>query len=187
MFELKNTIVSNELLEEEFVCNLSACKGACCVAGDAGAPLETAEYESIKKDLDKILPYLSKKGQDAIEHQGAGVEDPFKEDEMVTPLIDGKECAFTIFEDGKAACGIERAWQNGDSSLQKPISCHLYPVRLKKYESFTAVNYDRWDICSEACILGQELQVPVYRFLKDSLIRKFGEDWYRELEAIAES
>ncbi len=186
MIEIGNSLVSRELLEEEFVCNLSACKGACCVAGDAGAPLEQKEADLIKKDLKKIKTYLPKKGVEAIEEQGVSTDDPLNEDELVTPLVDGKECAFTIFgDDGKASCGIEKAWQNGDSTLRKPISCHLYPVRLKEYNDFIAVNYDRWEICGPACDLGKELQVPVYRFLKDALIRKFGEDWYAELETCA--
>lgn len=186
MIEIGNSLVSRELLEEEFVCNLSACKGACCVAGDAGAPLEESEARLIKKDLKKIKEYLPEKGITAIEEQGVSTADPLKEDELVTPLVDGKECAFTIFDaDGKASCGIEKAWQNGDSQLRKPISCHLYPVRLKAYTDFTAVNYDRWEICSPACDLGKELKLPVYRFLKNALIRKFGEEWYSELDKLA--
>ena len=129
---------------------------------------------------------MPEKGKEAIQVQGVAVEDPFNQDELVSPLVDGKECAFTVFDaSGSASCGIELAWKDGKSSLRKPISCHLYPVRLKDYRDFTAVNYERWDICNPACTLGKELKVPVYRFLKEPLIRRFGQDWYEAVELFA--
>jgi len=186
MIEIGDTLISGEFLEEEFVCNLSACQGACCVEGDAGAPLTQEEADLLQNELPNIIQYLPKKGQEAIKKQGVAIADPLDEDELVTPLVNGQECAFTVFDErGIASCGIEKAWNDGATSFRKPISCHLYPARLKDYQDFTAVNYHRWDICSDACSLGAELKVPVYRFLKDALIRRFGEKWYQELERIA--
>jgi hypothetical protein len=184
MFQLGKTIVSEEIIEKEFVCNLSACKGACCVEGDAGAPLEEGEVQRLKELYPKIKPFLRPEGVAAIEQQGTSIVTPF--DEHETPLVEGKECAYTIFDDGgKALCGIEQAFNEGEIDWKKPISCHLYPVRLKEYSQFTAINYEQWDICDAACSLGASLEVPVYSFVKEALIRKFGADWYRELEDIA--
>ena len=182
MIQINDQIISLEVLREEFVCNLTACKGACCVHGDSGAPLEKQEMSIIEKEYPNIIPYLRKEGIHAIDKQGTSVKD--KDGDWVTPLRDGKECAFTVFEkNGTAKCGIEMAWQDGATSFRKPISCHLYPIRTKKYATFEAVNYERWGICGEACKLGKELKVPVYKFLKDPLIRKYGSDWYSMLES----
>ncbi len=181
MIQIDDQIVSLEVLKEEFVCNLSACKGACCIHGDSGAPLEKKEMAIIEREFSKIKPHLRKEGVEAIEKQGTSVLD--KDGDWVTPLRDGKECAFTVFEkNGTAKCGIEVAWQKGDTSFRKPISCHLYPIRTKKYPTFEAVNYERWAICSEACKLGKDLKVPVYKFLKEPLQRKYGTEWYAVLE-----
>lgn len=184
MFQLGKTIVSEDLIEKEFVCNLSACKGACCVEGDAGAPLEPEEVQHLNDLYPIVKQFLRPEGIAAIEEQGTSIVTPF--DEHETPLVKGKECAYTIFDDsGKALCGIEQAYNEGAVDWKKPISCHLYPVRLKNYSQFTAVNYDRWDICSDACSLGAALEVPVYTFVKEALIRKFGDDWYEQLQEIA--
>lgn len=184
MFQLGKTIVSEEILSNDFVCNLSACKGACCVNGDAGAPLEPQETEILKDIYPKIKPFLRPEGIKAIEAQGTHITNPFGEHE--TPLVDGYECAYVTFNDkGIALCGIEEAQNKGVIDWKKPVSCHLYPVRVKEYSEFAAVNYNRWDICDPACTLGAELQVPVYKFVKDALIRKFGEDWYAALESAA--
>lgn len=185
MFQLKKTLVSEDIIENDFVCNLSACKGACCVEGDAGAPLEKEEVEILEELYPKIKPFLRKEGIAAIEAQGTAITSPLGE--LETPLINGADCAYVIFDDkNKALCGIEEAYNQGAIDWKKPVSCHLYPVRVKDYSEFSAVNYDRWHICDDACTLGKELQVPIYKFVKQALIRKFGEAWYQELEKIAQ-
>lgn len=181
MFQLGKTVVSEAILEEDFVCNLTACKGACCVQGSAGAPLETSEVVVMKEIYAAVKPFLSNEGIQSIEAQGTAVKGT--EGEWETPLVNGGECAYVFFDaNGLATCGIEAAYLKGVTDWRKPISCHLYPVRISEFSTFTAVNYHKWDICREACVLGKSLRVPVYRFVKDALIRKFGEDWYRELE-----
>lgn len=184
MFQIGKTIVSEEIIQKDFVCNLSACKGACCIDGEAGAPLEKAEAEILNEIYPKVKPFLRKKGIEAIESQGTSVIG--EDGELETPLINGADCAYVIFDKrGTALCGIEEAYNQGEISWKKPLSCHLYPVRIQDYSEFAAVNYHHWHICDDACSLGKELQVPVYKFVKDALIRKFGEDWYQELEKTA--
>jgi hypothetical protein len=184
MFQLHKTIVSEEILENEFVCNLSACKGACCVDGEAGAPLEDEELRELKQGFESIKGFLREEGLQAIEEQGLFTTNELGEHE--TPLIDGKDCAYVIYDEkDRAMCGIEEAYNQGAIDFKKPISCHLYPVRIRQYSEFAAVNYHQWEICDDACTLGKELQVPIYAFVKDALIRKFGEEWYSELEEIA--
>lgn len=184
MFQLRKTIVSEDIIEKDFVCNLSACKGACCVQGEAGAPLEKDETKILEEIYPKVKPFLRKEGIEAIEKQGTWITSDF--DELETPLVNGAECAYVTFDDkGTALCGIEEAYNQGVINWKKPISCHLYPVRVKDYNEFSAVNYHKWQICDDACALGKELQVPVYKFVKEALIRKFGESWYNELEEIA--
>ncbi len=184
MFQLGKTIVSEEIIEKEFVCNLSACKGACCIDGDAGAPLEASETKILEEIYPKVKPYLRKEGISAIEEQGVFTTN--KDGEHETPLIANADCAYVIFDEKNVAlCAIEEAYNQGDIDFKKPISCHLYPIRVQDYSDFAAVNYHQWEICDDACTLGKELQVPVYQFVKQALIRKFGEDWYKELEAVA--
>ena len=185
MFQLGRTIVSEDIIEKDFVCNLNACKGACCVQGDAGAPLDQEETEMLEELFPKIKPFLRKVSVEAIEAQGHYIKTD--SGKLETPLIDGKECAYAVFdENNKALCGIEQAFKQGEIEWQKPLSCHLYPVRIKEYSAFSAVNYHRWPICDDACTLGKELQVPVYRFVKEALIRKFGPEWFEDLEKAAE-
>ncbi|MFP9118926.1 DUF3109 family protein [Flavobacterium sp. RNTU_13] len=184
MFQLGKTIVSEDILEKEFVCNLTACHGACCVDGDAGAPLNEEETKILDEIYDKVKPFLRPEGIAAIEAQGKWVVGT--DGELETPLIDNKDCAYVIFDGKTALCGIEQAYNQGEVTWKKPVSCHLYPIRVKDYSEFAAVNYDRWDICSDACALGKELEVPVYKFVKEALIRRFGADWYAELEKVAE-
>ncbi|WP_040279361.1 DUF3109 family protein [Psychroserpens damuponensis] len=185
MFQLGKTIVSEDIIDKDFVCNLSACKGACCIDGDAGAPLDASEIEILKDIYPKVKPFLRQEGIEAIEQQGTHITTTFGDFE--TPLINDADCAYVIFDDKKTAlCGIEEAYNQGIISWKKPVSCHLYPIRVKDYSEFSAVNYDKWDICDDACSLGKELQVPIYKFVKEALIRKFGEDWYTELEKVAE-
>ena len=183
MFQLGKTIVSEEILERDFVCNLSACKGNCCIDGDAGAPLSAEETKIMEEIYPKVKPYLRPEGIAAIEAQGTWVKG--EDGDFETTLIEGKDCAYVIFDGATALCGIEQAYNEGIVSWKKPVSCHLYPIRVKDFSEFTAVNYDKWDICSDACTLGKELQLPVYKFVKEALIRRFGEDWYLELEKVA--
>lgn len=185
MFQLGKTIVSEEILEKEFVCNLGACKGACCVEGEAGAPLEEDELEALREDFDNIKPFLRENGLKAIQDQGLYTTTDLGEYE--TPLVEGRECAYVIYNDKKQAmCGIEEAFNNGATEFTKPISCHLYPIRIRQYSQFAAINYHKWEICDDACALGTELQIPVYRFVKNALVRKFGEKWFKELEEVAD-
>src|SRR6476660_984400 len=183
MFQLQKTIVSEEIIENDFVCNLSACKGACCVDGDAGAPLSQEETQILVDIYPKVKPFLRPEGIAAIEEQGAFVIG--SDGEYETTLIDGKDCAYVIFDGKTALCGIEQAYNQGIVDWKKPVSCHLYPIRVKDFSEFAAVNYDKWEICDDACSLGKELEVPVYKFVKEALIRRFGEDWYAELEKVA--
>ncbi len=184
MIQLGKTLISEDIIEKEFVCNLSACKGACCVDGDAGAPLEEDELKILVDIYPKVKPFLRKEGIAAIEEQGLFTT---TKGEHETPLIDGKDCAYVIFDEKQTAlCGIEEAYNQGEITWKKPISCHLYPVRVQDYSEFSAVNYHKWHICGDACSLGKELQVPVYKFVKQALIRKFGKNWYAELEKTAE-
>jgi len=184
MFQLGKTIVSEDILEKEFMCNLSACKGACCIDGDAGAPLEKEETKILKEIYPKVKSYLRKEGVEAIENQGIFTKN--EEDEYETPLINGADCAYVIYDEKKIAlCAIEEAYNQGEISFKKPISCHLYPVRIQDYSEFSAVNYHKWQICDDACTLGKELQVPLYKFVKQALVRKFGEKWYNDLEKTA--
>ena len=187
MIQVADTIISEEIVENEFVCNLNACKGACCIEGDAGAPVEEHELRILKRIYPEVASYLTEAGRAAIEMQDVYVKG--EDGDWETPLINGGECAYVIRnEKGWALCAIEQAYNDGKIAWKKPISCHLYPIRLQKYSSFTAVNYHRWaPICNEACALGKELQVPIYKFVKEALIRKFGEEWYQELELIAQN
>jgi len=186
MFQIGKTIVSEEIIEKDFLCNLSACKGACCIDGEAGAPLTKEETKILTDIYPKVKPFLRKESIKEIENQGVYVTTEFGD--LETPLIDGADCVYVIFDEkGTALCAIEEAYNQGKISWKKPISCHLYPVRVKDYSEFSAVNYEKWDICDDACTLGKELQVPIYKFVKEALIRKFGEDWYSELEKVAQT
>jgi len=186
MFQLGKTIVSEAIIENDFVCNLSACKGACCIDGDAGAPLTKDETQILEDIYPKVKPFLRQESIAAIEAQGTSITTALGE--LETPLINGADCAYVIFDEKNTAlCAIEEAYNQGEVSWKKPVSCHLYPIRVKEYTEFSAVNYDKWEICDDACSLGKELQVPVYKFVKEALIRKFGEDWYAELEKVAKT
>ncbi len=180
MIVIDDTLVSDEFLERKFVCDLSACKGACCVEGESGAPLEVEEIAILEDELDKIKPFLRLEGLEAIEEKGVFYLD--SDGDFVTTLVDGAECAFVTFDkNGVAKCGIEEAHRAGATSFKKPISCHLYPARLSELKNYLAVNYHHWPICDPACKLGEQLKVPVYVFLKEALIRRFGEQWYEQL------
>jgi hypothetical protein len=188
MIIVQDKLVSDDVVESYFACNLSACKGACCWEGDSGAPLEEAELAVLRSIQEKVRPFLSPAGIDVLDKQGAYVW--FEEaGEWGTPLIDNGPCAYmTRDAAGIAHCGIEQAWKAGAVDFQKPISCHLYPIRVEKNEDvgFEALNYHQWDICSAACDRGEKEKIPLYKFVKNALIRKYGQDFYDELEGAAE-
>ncbi|MBI5914832.1 MAG: DUF3109 family protein [Bacteroidetes bacterium] len=188
MVLVQDILVSDEVLREHFRCNLNACKGACCWEGDFGAPLESEEMETLEKIYGRIKPFLRQEGIEAIDNQGLYVYYANLKG-YGTPLLEGGACAYLTFEkNGVAKCGIEKACEAGITTFKKPISCHLYPVRVSKNEAagFEALNYDQWDICSAACTAGKKEKLPVFRFVKDALVRKYGEDFFAELEAAAE-
>lgn len=186
MIQIDDKLISEDIFSEEFVCNLSKCKGACCVEGDVGAPLDREETKILERIFNDVKPYLRPEGVKALEEQGTFTVDP-SDNDFVTPMVNGEECAYVIFdENGVTKCGIEKAYEDGAVDWQKPISCHLYPIRITPYSTFTALNYHQWKICSDACDLGKELQVPIYKFLKTPLIRKYGEDFYQVLSEAAE-
>lgn len=188
MFQVGKTLVSEDILEKEFACNLSACKGACCIEGDAGAPLDKGEEKKLNEIYPVIKKYMRPEGIKAVEKQGTYVSSDFEKDELETPLIEGKECAYVFFDQNQTAlCSIEAAYRNNEINWKKPVSCELYPIRVRQYSEFSAINYDKWDICSPACNLGKELEIPVYKFTKNALVRKFGEEWYEELCLVAEN
>lgn len=180
MIEIEGKLISDTLLEKRFVCDLTACKGACCIEGDAGAPLEKAETKMLDKIYPKIKKYLRPEGIKAIEKQGKWIK--ADDGELETPLVNNAECAYVIFDtSGTTKCGIEKAYEDGVIDYKKPISCHLYPIRVKETKAGPILNYDEWDICKAACKLGKKLDVKVYEFLKEPLIRKFGEEFFEQL------
>lgn len=184
MLIIKDTLVSDDLLEHFFVCNLSVCKGQCCIEGDAGAPLLPEEKERIDKFLIQILPLLSPGGQSAVSEEGSAYFDP--DGDLVTTLIEGKNCAFSIYaEDGTCLCALEKGFREGIIPDLKPSSCYLYPVRLSKVGNMTALNLHKWKICNCAVKNGRKLNIRAYQFLKTPLIKQFGPEWYQELEKTA--
>ena len=184
LVEIENKIVSTQIFERQFVCDLTACKGACCIEGDNGAPVTAEEVKIIETYLPQILPFMRPEGIAAVEAQGVSYLDHNLE--PATTLVNDAECAFVFFDDaGIAKCAIEKAQREGHIDFLKPISCHLYPIRTKKFQDYTALNYEKWDICEPACACGEKLEVPVYKFLKEPLKRAFGEDFYQELEKVA--
>lgn len=179
MLAIGKAVISSELLTSNFTCDLDACKGACCVAGDSGAPLEKEETKILEEIYPAIKSYLRPESVETIENLGTWVVD--FENDMVTPLNNGKECAYVVYEKGIALCAIEKAYFDGVTGFRKPVSCHLYPVRIKKYRHTDAVNYDRWEICKPAIIKGNNLNTPVYQFTREALERKYGNDWFNQL------
>lgn len=181
IIEIDGKIVSSDLKKVHFICDLNACKGACCVEGDNGAPVAENELEIMDNLVAKVKPYLTEKGIAAIAKHGAYQYDE-TEKEYGTTLIDGKACAFINYDNGIAVCGIEKAYNDGVVDFKKPISCHLYPVRVSKLANFEALNYEKWDICSAACVKGKQEKLPVYKFLKEPLTRKYGPEFYTALD-----
>jgi len=185
MIRIDKTLVSEEIFEKRFLCDLSACKGACCVEGDSGAPVEAEEIGIMEQALEDIKPYMRKEGIDRVDEVGVFTVDT--DGEYVTPLVDEKECAFVNFDQhGIAKCAIEMAYRDGKIDFPKPVSCHLYPIRLTKLKDFTAVNYHYWPVCDPARSCGAKLDVKVFRFLKEPIIRKFGADFFQQLESADE-
>ena len=184
MLQIEDTIISFDLLDEVFVCDLSECKGSCCVEGDAGAPIEESEIASLEKALPLVWDNLSPEAKKVIEKQGVVYLDP--NGEFVTSIVEGADCVFTFYDEtGCCKCAIEKAFYEGKTDFYKPVSCHLYPVRVSRHKDFRAVNYHRWNICKAAVALGKKQNVKVYQFLKEPLIRKFGEEWYEQLTIAA--
>ena len=180
MILIDHTCISDDIEDQLFVCNLDKCKGACCVEGDSGAPLDEDELVVLDEIYPMVEPYLSEAGKEVIAKEGTYTKD--FEGDYVTPVINGRECVYAIYDTkGILKCGIEEAYNDGKITYKKPLSCHLYPIRVTKYDQYHALNYDRWDICSPACSFGKELGVPVYKFLKAPLIRAYGENWYGQL------
>ena len=181
MIVVGDTYISDDVADKHFVCDLQKCKGACCVEGDLGAPLEEDELQILKDVYEHVKPYMSGEAQMTVEENGMYLLD--EDGDYSTTTINGAECVFAIYDDQKILkCAIEQAYLDGKITYKKPISCHLYPIRIKQFDNkYTTINYDRWSICAPACDLGKSLKVPVYKFLKDPLIRKFGEDWYKQL------
>lgn len=180
MLQIKDTLVSLDLIENYFICDLDKCLGACCVEGDAGAPLTNEEYEQLCNLMPEVYPLLSHAAQRVVEEQGPGYYD--EDGDLVTSIVDGRDCVFTTYAPGgKCLCALEKAHKEGKIPFFKPSSCHLYPVRLKDYAGFTAVNLHRWKICKCAEVLGRAKGVRAYEFLKAPLIARFGEEWYEEL------
>ncbi|MFI3294949.1 MAG: DUF3109 family protein [Rikenellaceae bacterium] len=182
MIDIDGKIVSFDLFEAQFCCNLAKCKGICCVEGDSGAPLEEQEIEQIKDSWEAFKKYMSTEGVRAVEEQGFGVLDA--DSDLTTPLINGGECAYiTDGEDGMKFCAIEKAWRAGECDFIKPISCHLYPIRVAKFSNGTqGLQYHRWHICRDAVTLGKRKGIAVYKSLKEPIIRAWGEEFYKSLE-----
>ncbi|MEL6592587.1 MAG: DUF3109 family protein [Bacteroidota bacterium] len=181
--QVGNKLVSGEVIEEAFACDLMKCKGACCVEGDLGAPLEREELEIMDQIYEEVEPYMREEGKRVVQEQGKYVLDFTRE--YSTPLVEGRECAYVTFnEQGLALCAIEQAWADGKIDFQKPVSCHLYPIRITAYKDFDAINYDRWSICADACNKGEASGIRVFEFTKSALIRKYGQEFYDALVAI---
>ncbi|MES2619166.1 MAG: DUF3109 family protein [Bacteroidota bacterium] len=183
IIELDNTLISTEIFSKHFVCHIEKCKGACCIEGDRGAPLDADELPLIAKNIEAIKPYMTPEGLALLNnegfHEGTEIDDP------ATTCLPTGECVFAYRDEQQAlGCAIEKAWQAGESDFRKPISCHLYPIRIGKAGDFETINYHEWDICKAACSLGNELNIPLFKFLKAPLIRKYGSEWYTELEQI---
>lgn len=186
MLQIDDTIISLDIIEKKFICDIQKCHGVCCVEGDSGAPLEESELKEIEDALPIIWDDLLDASKENIKKNGVSYVDV--DGDLVTTINNGKECVFTLFDkNGTCKCAFEKAHSEGRIPFLKPISCHLYPVRVKQYEEFKGINYDKWEICEAARLFGQKEQVPVYVFLKEPLTRKFGEDWYRQLVYAAEN
>ena len=186
ILQIQNALVSLDVIEKFFVCNLDKCLGECCIEGDAGAPITEQEYAQLKEILPEVYADLLPAARQRIDEAGVAYVD--EEGDLVTQIVEGRNCVFTCYgEGGMCMCAIEKAYREGRIDFYKPISCHLYPLRLTDYPSFTAVNYHSWKICKAAEVLGRAKGVRVYQFLKEPLIRRFGKEWYDELVLACEA
>jgi len=186
LLKIEDTLVSLDVIEKHFVCDLQRCKGVCCVHGDSGAPLEQEEARQLEELYDRYREYMQEAGRKTVEEKGTSVID--SDGDLVTPLIGGRECAYAFRDrNGIYKCAIEMAWQKKKIPFRKPVSCHLFPVRLQKYEDFTAVNFEFWKDCRPALELGLKKKVRVYEFLGEALTRRFGKKWYKELKGAAKA
>lgn len=184
LVNIQDKVVSTQVFDRKFICDLNACKGACCVLGDAGAPLTYEEVDIMENNLEHYLPYMRSEGIAEVEKTGVFYID--QDNEPVTALINDGECAFVYFEEnGTAKCAVEKAFLEGKTDFKKPISCHLYPIREKRFDTMTALDYSEWDICAPACACGDKLDVPVYKFLKEPITRAYGKDFFDEMELVA--
>ncbi len=195
MIDIDGKIVSTDILTEKFLCDLTKCKGICCVEGNAGAPLELritnyelrewegqSEGEILKREYSAYKPYMTAEGIEAVERQGFAVID--SDGDLVTPLVGDAECAYSYNKDGVTLCAIEKAFEKGETTFRKPVSCHLYPIRVVKFgDGSLGLNYHRWAVCEGARQLGKQKGVPVYKMLRDAIVRRFGEEFYEALEA----
>lgn len=186
LIEVGGVVLTTELFTECFCCDLDACKGICCVEGDSGAPLTMDEVGELENVLDDVWPDLSAKAQSLLDTQGVAYTDC--EGDLVTSIVNGKDCVFTCYgKDGCCFCATDKAFREGRTAWPKPISCALYPIREKKIgQTLVGLQYHRWDVCRPAVEKGRQLNLPIYRFLKEPLIRRFGEAWYKELCEVAE-
>ena len=185
MIEIDDKIVSSDILRECFACDLGKCKGICCVEGDAGAPLELDEVDLLEEEYENYAPYMTEEGRREVERQGFMVVD--SDGDYTTPLVNNAECAYAFCENGVTFCAIERAYREGKCSFLKPISCHLYPIRVMQFSNGTFVlNYHRWSVCRDAVECGRKIGLPVYKALKEPIIRRFGEDFYKALKCAEE-
>jgi hypothetical protein len=184
MIEIGRTIISRNIFEKKFMCDLSKCKGACCIEGDSGAPLTTDEAGIIQKLYPVFREYLPEENIELIEKSGFAVID--NDGDLVTPLIGNGQCAYSFYDkNGILSCSIEKAFNEKNTNFQKPLSCYLFPIRITEYKKFDAINYEKLDICKPALVCGEKMQMPLFRFLKEPLTRKYGEEWYKELEIAA--
>ncbi len=182
MIEIDDKIVSADLLRECFACDLETCRGICCVEGNSGAPLEAEELGELETEYPNYRSYMTPEGIAAVEEQGFAVLD--EEGDLTTPLIGGAECAYACSEGGITFCAIEKAWRDGRTPFRKPVSCHLYPIRLIRFSNGSiGLNYHRWEVCAPARACGRRLGIPVYRSLREAIVRRFGEEFYHALEA----
>ncbi|MFI3305183.1 MAG: DUF3109 family protein [Rikenellaceae bacterium] len=185
MIEIDDKIVSLDILRDHFLCDITKCKGICCVEGNAGAPLEVDEVDTLEEQYELYKPYMTAEGIESVERQGFMVID--EDGDYTTPLVDDAECAYAYAEGGVTLCAVEKAWLEGKCSFRKPISCHLYPIRLINFSSGgVGLNYHRWSVCRSACENGKKQGVPLYKSLREPIVRRFGEEFYEALESAAQ-
>jgi len=184
IYQIGDTLLSSDIITERFCCDLRRCKGRCCVEGDAGAPVTVEEIAAIEGSLDALWPQLSAQAQAVIDRQGVAYTD--RDGDLVTSIVGGRDCVFTCYDGDICLCAIEKAWRQGLTATTKPASCSLYPIREKRLSGgITALEYNRWDVCADGVRHGRELDMPIYKFLREPLTHRFGQEWYDELDILA--